>query len=191
MSVFSLEKETCPICGAKAMVVHSYYGRKIIDFIDGHPQESELTVMRIQCTSCSHTHAVLPDIIVPYDRHSLFFILRVIAEYYLRHGSVMKLCERFQITVKRLYQWLHLFKEQKQDWLGILHDQEVSSLGFIRSLVTSDCFSDFASGFVRKERKSFLQVHSNPVLTDPKAAGYTQTVFDPDYQIPLTTQPFQ
>jgi hypothetical protein len=49
---------------------------------------------------------------------------------------------------------------------------EVSSLSFLKTLFSQPSYSDFASAFVRRFAKSFLQSHKNP-------ASYCQQVFGP------------
>lgn len=181
------ELETCPICGSRQMHIHCYYGRSIIDFIGGRPLKDVLCVLRLKCDCCSHTHSLLPDIIIPYQSHSLFFILRVIAEYLIGHFTIRQLCERFQISEKSLYSWLKLWTDHKAVWLGVLDDQCISSFSFLKSLLASDRYSDFACDFLMLTRFSFLQSHVNPRLADPKAADYCQHVFEPDYLFSLTT----
>ena len=41
---------------------------------------------------------------------------------------------------------------------------EVSGLSFLKALLTQTAYSDFASSFVRRFAKSFLQSHKNPAL---------------------------
>lgn len=172
MAGFRPELQTCPCCGAKASCsIHSYYDRSLVDLISGKPVRHSLCILRLVC-SCGHTHAILPDFIIPYSTYSLFFILRVLAEYFLRSVSVERLCERFRITQKQLYRWLALFKRQKEEWLGILSSMEVSSLSFLKGLFMMPGYSSFASSFVLRFSVSFLQSHKNP-------APYCQQVFDP------------
>ena len=83
-----------------------------------------------------------------------------------------RLCERFCITLSQLRRWLQLFRVQKEDWLGVLSSMEASGLSFLKSLLTQPVYSDFASAFVRRFAKSFLQSHKNP-------APYCQQVFGP------------
>ena len=49
---------------------------------------------------------------------------------------------------------------------------ETPALSFQKALLTRHAYSDFASAFVRRFAKSFLQSHKNP-------APYCQQVFDP------------
>ena len=81
-----------------------------------------------------------------------------------------RLCERFSITLSQLRRWLQLFREQKEEWLGVLSSMETSGLSFLKALLTQTAYSDFASAFVRRFAKSFLQSHKNP-------APYCQQVF--------------
>ena len=163
--------QTCPCCGARGTCrIHAYYGRSLVDFIGGKPLRHDLCILRIICT-CGHTHAILPDFIIPYSGYGLFFILRLLAEYFAHLYSVEQLCERFSITKNQLYRWLELWNIQKQEWLGVLSSLETSPLAFLKALVTDPCYSGFASAYVRRFAKSFLQSHQNPALSCRQAFG--------------------
>ena len=177
------ELETCPVCGSSGnLQVHCYYKRYLTDFTGGKSVRHEVTVLRCTCDSCGSTHAILPDFIIPYCSYSLFFILRVLGEYFMHLYTVEKLCERFSITSRQLYKWLNLWKKHKSGWLGFLNGLEVSDKGFLFSLSQMDSASDFTSGFVRIFGFSFLQSHASP-----KTAVYCQDVFVPDYLFLPTT----
>lgn len=183
MDLFKPERDTCPACGSAGNLhIHSYYGRNLIDFINGHAFHHDITIMRIQCDSCGSTHAILPDFIIPYSSYSLFFILQVLGWYFLRLCSIEKLCEKFSITPKQLYKWVSLFHEHKALWLGFLNDLEISDKKFFFRLSDMKQYSDFSSDFVSTFGFSFLQSHANP-----KNAVYRRYVTPPDYYISLTT----
>lgn len=163
MASFCPQKQACPSCGSSGSChIHAYYGRKIIDFIDGHPVTSEVTVLRLICGSCGHTHAVLPDLLIPYLSYGLFFILRVLGESFLRLSSLERLCERFHITRNQFYHWKHLWDAHKREWLGLLEDSEKSSLSFLAGLTVKTGYSSFARSFTAKSARSFLQSHRDP-----------------------------
>ena len=163
MASFCPERETCPICGSSGNChVHAYYGRRIIDFIHGKPVTQEITVLRLVCVSCGHTHAVLPDMIIPYSGYGLFFILRVLAEAFLDRSSVEALCERFRITRNQFYKWKQIFSQHKQEWLGMLEHSETSGLDFLLGIARLPEYSLFSGGFADKTAYSFLQSHRNP-----------------------------
>ena len=170
MAGFQAEKVVCPACGASHLCsVHASYERNLIDFVSGSPVYSTVTVTRVICSGCDHTHAILPDLVIPYSTYGLFFILRVIAEYFLQLSSVEKLCLRFGISHSMLYRWVALFLEHKTLWLGVLGSAEMAPLSFIKDISSRE-YSVFASLFTLLATVSFLQSHRNP-------APYRQTVF--------------
>ena len=170
MADFRPELETCPYCGAAHNCSdHSTYERNLIDFISGSPVYHRITVSRVICSSCGHSHAILPDLIIPYTTYGLFFILRVIAEYLMHHTSVEKLCLRFGISHSMLYRWIDLFQAHKTQWLGILTSMETSALSFLFNIISQE-YSDFSSRFTLLTSMSFLQSHKDPAL-------YRQTLF--------------
>ena len=135
MKGFRPELQTCPCCGAKGSCrIHAYYDRSLVDFIDGAPIRHSLCILRLVCC-CGHTHAILPDFIIPYSTYSLFFILRILAEYFLHLSTVEKLCGRFSITSGQLRRFLKLFQLHMEEWLGLLASLETSSLSFLKALL--------------------------------------------------------
>lgn len=172
MDSFHPELETCPFCGSKSNCsIHSYYGRSLTDFIHGLPVHHDITILRVICSSCQHTHAILPDLIIPYSTYSLFFILRVLAEHFCGFRSIENICDRYSISVNQFYKWLKIWHSHKQDWLGLLSSLETSDRSFLLQLLRMS-YSKFASSFTRSFSLSFLQSHHNP-------ARYCQQVFDP------------
>lgn len=169
MTSFRPELEICPICGANGKChIHAYYERGIVDFIKGKPLRHKLIIHRFMCDSCSHTHAILPDYIIPYKSYGLFFILRVLAEAFARIYTTERLCERFLITMNQLCKWKALFKNHKQEWLGILGSMEISDQAFMKTITYGMDYANFARAFTLKTAFSFLQSHKNPILKSPK-----------------------
>ena len=163
MDNYQPQTEICPICKSQGNCrIHAYYNRSVIDFRYGHKVKSNLCVKRLICGSCGHTHAILPDVLIPYASYSLIFILRVLGEFFLDMTSIEALCEKFSITSMQFYKWLQLWRQHKQLWLGILSDMEISNWFFLKSLVLTETFSDFGTAFCRQFSYSFLQAHKNP-----------------------------
>lgn len=165
MSSFRPESETCPCCKRKGdCVVFASYQRYVIDYINDQVVTSSIEITRVRC-SCGHTHAILPDPIIPYDSYSLFFILRVLREHARHHGTVLELCERFCITPSILYRWKHLYQSHRAEWQGLLKTLEQSFLSSLDELMTIDPFSGIAIAFFRKTGLSFMQSHKNPTCS--------------------------
>lgn len=171
--------EVCPLCGCIGeMRIHAFYDRSLIEFIDGKPVKVSLCVCRLICWQCKRpsTHAVLPDPVIPYCRHSLFFILRVLAEHALHFRSVERICEVFDISLKTFFRWHKLFHEHRREWQGLLTSMETSLKAAVLELVRADPFSTFAVSFFRLTGLSLLQSHKNPSHSQRKAR-----ITDPDF----------
>ena len=184
MSHFKPRRETCPICGSFGNCrIHAYYGRHIIDFISGRPAKADICVLRVFCDSCRHSHAILPDVIIPYSGYSLFFLLRLLGEYFSGLFHVEELCERFGISQNQLYQWISLWHIHKQEWLGVLADLEVSDWSFLKTLLSYSRYSSFSMGYAIQCDNSFMQSHANPPPAGSRTAQYHQLVYSPDISV--------
>lgn len=164
MDSYSHTSLECPSChSAGNLVPHGFYKRNIIDFTYGKTTYHKISVKRLKCKSCGHTHAILPDVIVPYAQYSLFFLLRVLGEYFLRFKTISQICHVYSITPSMLYRWKDLFLCHKNDWLPILEHLETSPLDFLKKLCSAGNFSVFFScPFYKLTGVSFLQSHKNP-----------------------------
>ena len=173
MDRYRPELDTCPYCSSKGNCrIHAYYRRKIGVFKDGSIVWEKVTVMRVICSSCGHTHAILPDVIIPYARYGILLVLKVLAAHFSRHFSADKICERFSISRNTFFKWLSLWHKHKDLYLGRLVSSETGSRSFMKQIAEQQDYSAFASSFVRLFAVSFLQAHKNP-------ANYCQQVFDP------------
>ena len=158
MQDFSYVKLPCPFCGAKHPVwsYHDSYQRYLISFERGTTVTHEIDIPRIVCSSCGHTHAILPEIIIPYSSYSLPFILQVLRDCYLSHLTVQALCNKYQISPSTLYAWKRLFLVHKTLWLGILQNIYQTAIDFLSSMPSINTSTDLSS-FFEQHGRSFLQ----------------------------------
>jgi hypothetical protein len=150
-------KLTCPACGAKnpAWCYHDSYERYLISYENKTSITYTINVTRIICSSCEHTHAILPEIIIPHTSYSLLFILTVLKEYFSKK-KVEKICDKYQISTSTLYSWKKLFLIHKKLWLGILEDMYQDEVTFLRAIPNPNT-SKYLSDFFLKTGYSFLQ----------------------------------
>ena len=163
MLAFSKEKLSrlvcpCPACGAKHPLWSFYdnYDRYLIYFEHGETVTCQISVTRIICSSCGRTHAILPEIIIPYGSYSLVFILTVLRDYYLSQMTIKALCDKYQIAHSTLYAWKRLFTLHKKLWLGLLRDLSTKPLDFLAFLPSPATSADLFL-FYRRHAMSFLQ----------------------------------
>lgn len=177
MASFRPETEQCPYCKAKGgCSVFAYYFRYLIDFVAGHPDAIQVKVMRVRCT-CGATHAILFDPIIPYEQHSLFFIIEVLAEYFLHLKTIEQICHAYEISISTFYRWKKLFDSHRKEWHGALKSAETRRIDSVLELIRSDTFADFASEFFTSTGMTFLQSHKNP-------AAYQRRKKSPDFNSP-------
>ena len=159
---FHPEGERCPSCGALGQCrLYASYDRNIVDLIDGKPVSNLLHICRVLCT-CGHSHAILPDFIVPYRQYSLLFILYILQVCFTHSMTLEEILIRFGVSHQLLKRWKEAFGKHKDLWLGIVRSRLVSFRGFLEQLLSLDPFSGFTNGFYRKTLYSFLQSHGNP-----------------------------
>lgn len=137
MAGFNPHEHKCPFCSARHpdWKKHGLYSRYIISFENGHTICHQINIIRYRCSSCGHTHAVLPDIIIPYQSYSLNFIIAVLQDYFSHSLTIAGICSKYDISVSTLYLWKKLFLKHKKLWLGALENMSASSVQFINSVI--------------------------------------------------------
>lgn len=97
---------TCPKCGAKyAMRRHGFYTRHVLYFENNTLHDHSLSVLRLQCTSCESTHAVLPTDVIPYSIYSLSTVLLMTTKVLVEHISLTETASQFNLS----YQLISFF----------------------------------------------------------------------------------
>ena len=187
---FSYHDIQCPSpnCGAKGKLSpHGKYYRYLIspdgEFkpdmqTTGKVIESRISPIRFKCMSCGATHALLPDILIPYSPYSLRFMLTVLVAYFERSKTVTvaAVCAYYGIAVSTLYAWKYRLLEHKDLLLGMLASLKEPAHTFIRSLFASMQLSDQLSDFFHRYSFSFLQNRTEGFTlagTGPRAGAGT------------------
>jgi transposase-like protein len=158
---YSYQGEACPRCGAVGKLTsHGTYtrgltSRKSLKLID-----CRLKPLRFKCESCAVTHALLPDIIIPYGRYSLSFVLSALIAYFDRTTSVVDICGQLGIAVSTLYDWLKRVAAHKDLMLGVLISNKTNTIPFLNDLLGCDNLSDLLRRFFQKHGFSFMQRRS-------------------------------
>jgi transposase-like protein len=155
---FRYHNERCPSCGAEGKLspysdyfryLVSHDGEKIIVF--------RVRPLRFECMSCTKTHALLPDIIIPYSPYSLRFMLTVLVAYFERSTTVQAVCSYYGIAVSTFYAWKHRLLEHKELLLGMLASLTEPVQEFLRGLLISIRISEQLSNFFHRYGFSFMQ----------------------------------
>lgn len=162
-------KVPCPICRTKHpdWKKHATYERYIIYFENGKSINYLVIIIRYRCDSCGHTHALLPEFLVPYRSYSIFFILSVLKEYFAKSLTIEKISEKYGVSASTIYTWKALFLKNKKIWLGLLEDFCITAADFINSFlnkyiyVLEDFFLESKLSFLQTPRQR-INAHSPP-----------------------------
>lgn len=109
----NLIPSVCPTCGAPASAFHKdgHYTRQFICYQDKQAVYYELNINCLECSSCGHSHAILPNCIIPYSSYSIGFITNVLYHYLTKqYRTIEELCLRFEISITTFYRIYHCFK---------------------------------------------------------------------------------
>ena len=165
---FRLYNERCPNCGTYGKLSpYGSYFRNLVSYEDGATVESCVSIRRFECASCGTTHALLPDIVIPYSPYSLRFKLTVLIAYFERNTTVAAVCERFGIAVSTLYSWKDRLLEHKELMLGMLASLNEPGITFLRNLFEAVCLSDILYSFFRQYACSFMQCQPATTTRSP------------------------
>lgn len=151
----------CPFCGAKhSLTIFASYQRHLVTYSEKVTSDHNISISRGICSSCGHTHAILPSVIIPYMSFSFGFTISIIRDYLVNtFPSVKVMCENYGIAITTFYRVFKKFKEHKKLWLGLMKDFLISHLSFINDLLKNSFIEleQFISAFFIKTALSFLQ----------------------------------
>ena len=99
----------CPCCRAKhSMTRHGYYHRYLIVMGNAGLEEAELDILRLRCSSCGHTHAILPGDIIPFSLYTFPAILWIVSEHIVNKKSILSIAEDSHTSYQVIYRMLKL-----------------------------------------------------------------------------------
>ena len=100
-----LHSNVCPCCHAKnKLIKYGTYERNLSILEDNEVVNYKVVVQRVICTSCNHTHALLPNFIVPYKIMALFSIAQIAQMAFI--SSAYKLAETINLSVQMIYTYM-------------------------------------------------------------------------------------
>jgi hypothetical protein len=144
----------CPSCGADNLYPnYSSYERTMISFDENGRKEIIVSIPRCKC-SCGKTHALIPDILIPFSSYSLRFILITLWKFMCRKTSVEVFCYEHCIAVSTIYKWIHLFRLHYNLLVGAINEISKLSTDAITYIVSTQ---NLTGSFFNRFHFSFLQ----------------------------------
>ena len=107
-----------PECRAKNHPLrrHARYERGLVlwDAEHGSLEEVRMEILRLKCSSCGKTHAVLTMDMIPFFSYSIYAVLALLAMCTQPDGSVLRTEEKTGVSYQLLYRFLTVFREYTQ-----------------------------------------------------------------------------
>jgi len=161
MDALDVDALVCSVCGAKhSLSLFASYERHLVTYHDGVALDHVIAISRYSCSSCKHTHAILPSVIIPYMSFSFHFTMSIIYDYLVhKFTSVEAMCDHYGIAITTFYRIFKRFKEHKKLWLGLMEDFVTSNLEFVVTINRLSCLDKeaFIYHFFSTAALSFLQ----------------------------------
>ena len=135
---------TCSCGRSGCLTIHAYYKRKVRP-PDG--SVSHLKILRVKCSECGTTHAVLPASIIPYSQISISVHLTIV-QACENSGDIMSACtDSGSIDENNVK---HIVRNYIRYWRQKLISEciALSSAAFL----TARCFAVYSAQFMQVRR---------------------------------------
>lgn len=108
LNIYSFFDYNCPKCGAKhTLIRHAIYERNIIYIKNETIYEEKAQILRVKCTSCNSTHAILPNDVIPYCIYSYSYVLQMLVEHFVNGDSVITIAQKYNISFQLIYYFIN------------------------------------------------------------------------------------
>lgn len=155
---------SCPFssCGRKGDYHDDgSYNRLFVCYTNGRIERYEITIPRIECNSCGHSHALLAPVIIPYSPFSFHFIISLLYDFIThKYDTVTSLCQVYDISVSTLYRIFHRFTSDRKLMLGMM-EAAVTKAHELLNILSNNWFTkqvdSLLHDFFRSNCASFMQ----------------------------------
>lgn len=166
----------CPKCGAKhSLIRHGIYERNISFIKEDNICNEKIEVLRLKCTSCNSTHAILPNDVVPYCIYSYSFMMKVIMDFSIDKERVLSIANKYNISFQLIYSFISRLNKFLKDCiyvfrtLNLLKDNFNPTVKDVLVMIENSFENSFQKIFFSKTRwmflmSKFLNINSKPIL---------------------------
>lgn len=98
----------CPSCQARhSLTRHGFYTRNICYFNLGNIEECKIKILRLICSSCGVTHAILPSDIIPYVIFTFSCVFKLLMQHFVDAKSVLEVSKENHISFQLMYLFIN------------------------------------------------------------------------------------
>ncbi len=180
---YTILSYTCPKCGAKhSFTRHGSYERNIC-FIDNYHNicEERICILRLKCSSCASTHAVLPKDVIPYCIYSFSFVIKVLSTYYLENRKILDICVSLSISFQLIYSFISKFIEFLASAFSVLRNLSYEPICIPKKILSIinlyNKNKNFSCIYLFKTQWIFLMRKFHNILSPPIFIGSVYSEF--------------
>lgn len=170
----------CPKCGSKhSWIRHAKYERTLVIQENNLFIDQRITILRLKCTACKSTHALLPGDIVPYVIHSFSCIIKLLSEYYLKKLSVLSIAKKYNLSFQLIYSFINRFIAFMNDCYSTLRILSIIKGIFVRSpkemikmIIRHFKVSDYPRHYAKINNWPYLMKKFRNIITIPIHIGF-------------------
>ena len=146
-NITDVHRNVCPWCHAKnKLIKYGNYERNISFLVDDSIENYRVSVQRVICNSCNHTHALLPNFIVPYKIMALFSISQIVQR--ATTSSAFKLADVIKLSVQMIYTYIAIALAFFDDFKILNNSNEYSDVkNFNIKYFFSNCITFSGSNY--------------------------------------------
>lgn len=101
----------CPTCHSKRTFHrHGTYNRNLLTINNNCLTEDYLEILRLKCSSCRHTHAILPFDVIPFYSYATTCIIALCVKVYQEEKSILFIGHDIKISYQLIYKFLAIFQ---------------------------------------------------------------------------------
>lgn len=114
----------CPKCGAVGFFRnHGKYDRYLFNC-----SNERFCIQRIRCEKCNSTHALLPDVIIPYRYFSAPFLLKVFTLFLIDKISIPQIAEMLNLSIPTFCKLIRDYKNRHKERMSIINPEFMNPL---------------------------------------------------------------
>lgn len=179
LSKYSFFDYICPNCGAHhSLSRHAKYKRYILTVILGETYSKKIEILRLKCSSCNTTHAVLPADTIPYCIYAYSHMLTAVSEYFIYKKSILETSDKFQISFQTLYSFISRFQTFLNQCIQVLrmisfwrNDENPAFLDVLTAIKNNFPNGKFPKLFFNETKGVFLMKKFLNILPRPISIG--------------------
>lgn len=140
-TINDIHENICPCCHAKnKLIKYGGYERNISVLIDNTMENYKVYIPRVLCTSCNHSHALLPNFIVPYKIMVIYSIAQIVQR--ATAESAYKLAKVIDVSIQMIYTYIAIVLAFFNDFKILNNSKEYSCIrNFNQKYFLTNCIN--------------------------------------------------